>query len=136
MTTIHPDIQLDNDLQEHRQALIEELGAGGLDAYEYHSGGGLTHVVVDLVNEEGANSLLQIATGSITSPCDVALMGWNENGDVQSPDWQPVETLGEAIRTIQTLWAKREQWIVWFEHGDLGVRTIYDASDSIKSDGR
>ncbi len=49
-----------------------------MDAYEYNSGGNTMHVCVDLVNGEAdPEELLQVATGSAESPCDVGLMGYS-----------------------------------------------------------
>ncbi len=120
-TTVQPSIEFDNDLSEHRQALIEALRAEGLGAYEYHSGGGIMHVVVDLVNEEGSDDLLQITTGSVSSPCDVMLMGWNENGNVQNEKWTHTPTLREAVEAFRTFLATRQVWIERFRSGALNV---------------
>ena len=120
-TTIQPSIEFDNDLSEHRQALIEALRAEGMNAYEYHSGGGLMHVVVDLVNEEGSDDLLQIATGSVSSPCDVMLMGWNEQGNVQSDSCIRTLTLADATSAFTSYTAESEMWLEKFRSGALDV---------------
>jgi len=115
------DPEIDNDEPAHRQALIEALRAEGMDAYEYHSGGGCMHVCVDLVNEDGGEDLLQIATGSVASPCDVSLMGWNDNGNVQSPYFMRTPTLPDAVTTFRRYWAERKFWITRFKTGELDI---------------
>lgn len=120
-TTVDPQARMDNDEPSHRAALIEALRAEGLDAYEYHSGGGLMHVVADLVNQEDGEDLLQIATGSVASPCDVALMGWNESGNVQNEDWIRTPSLRDAVTAFKRYHADRDTWIRRFHAGELDV---------------
>jgi len=112
-------VEFDNDQPDHRRALIEALRADGLDVYEYHSGGGCMHVAVDLVNDKGGEDLFQIATGSAASSCDVGLMGWNENGNVQSRSWVQTATLSEAVAVFQRFWGERNYWIAQFVSGNL-----------------
>jgi len=121
VAVINPQIQIDNDEPAHRAALIEALRAEGMEAYEYHSGGGVMHVVVDLVNEEGNENLLQIATGSVASLCDVGLMGWNDNGNVQSPDFTHTPTVRDTVKAFKNYHADGEAWIRRFHSSELDV---------------
>jgi hypothetical protein len=118
---INPELELDSDREDHRRALIRALAEEGLDPYEYHSGGGLMHVVVDLVNEEGGEDLLQIATGSVASPCDVGLMGWNENGNVQDESYTRTPMLGDAVAAFKRYWSEKEVWVTRFRAGELNL---------------
>jgi hypothetical protein len=120
-SSIDPGIEIDNDEPAHRQALTEALRAEGLDAYEYHSGGGCMHVVVDLVSEDGGENLLQIATGSVASQCDVALMGWNEHSNVQSNDWIRALTLRDAVVAFKRYWSEQEALVDRFRRGEMNL---------------
>lgn len=111
---------LNNDEPEHRQALIHALRREGLEAYEFHSGGGTMHVVVDLVNEPGGD-LLQIATGSAASPCDVGLMGWRNQANVQDETWIAALTQKQAVTAFRQYWEERSDWVHCFERGDLDI---------------
>ena len=118
---IHYSEAIDNDDPEHRRMLIAALREEGLDAYEYHSGGGLMHVVVDLVNDapEGED-LLQIATGSVASPCDVGLIGWGPDGNVWTPEFVRTPPLADAVAAFRRFYAERTRWITAFREGWLG----------------
>lgn len=113
---------ISNDEPAHRQLLIDALKAEGMDAYEYHSGGGCMHVCVDLINETGeagAENLLQIASGSVDSSCDVCLMGWNESGNVQNGNLIRALTFKDAMNAFKKYWSEQDVWIKLFEQGNL-----------------
>ncbi len=116
-----PDLEMDNDQPEHRAALVAALRQEELDAYEYHSGGGLMHVVVDLLRDDTSDDLLQIATGSVASPCDVSLMGWRNGGHVQDDDRTRTPTLQDAVHAFRGYMAEKESWVGMFLSGALDV---------------
>lgn len=116
-----PHTAFDNDDESHRRSLIAALQQYGFSAYEYHSGGGCMHVVVDLFNDGPGmtNDILQIATGSIESLCDVGLMGWRNGANAQGSDWKKAATLDEARMAFQHYWQGREQWIQRFLNNEF-----------------
>lgn len=111
-----------NDDAGDRKALIEALNALGIPAYEYHSGGGIMHVTADIVDDAATDDLLQVATGSSDTDCDVGLMGWLNGESWEAPDWTAVHSMQEAIERFAELWADREQLAASFRDGTLGNR--------------
>lgn len=120
-TVINADVEMNNDLPEHRAALITTLQQQGLDAYGHHSGGGLMHVVVDLLRDDASGDLLQAATGSVASLCDVSLMGWRNGGNVQDSQWTRASTLQDAEDALRDYVARKDYWISRFHSGALDV---------------
>lgn len=112
---------MNNDSMGDRRKLIEELQRRGIEAYEYTSGGGIMHVAADL--HKDGDDLLQVATGSAETDCEVVLLGWR--GDYQvgnSPqDWYYPATVEEAATSFEDLRARRDELIDHFRAGELNV---------------
>lgn len=135
----------DNDDPEQRASLIQALHSVGLDAWDLNSGGGVMHVIVTLLDGtvdppvisaqapklradlENAlrtwpcDSALYIATNSLQSECDIGLMGTDGRTDAQvaTSEWKHTDSLEEAVRAFQQLWAKRDSWLKKFIEGKL-----------------
>ena len=121
-TISDPAVAFDNDEPAHRDALIKTLRARGLDAYEYNSGGNTMHVCVDLVNGEmDSEELLQVATGSADSLCDVGLMGYSATGQAGSREWARTPTLDEAIAAFGRYVADRDEWVARLRRSALDL---------------
>ena len=80
------------------------------------------HVCVDLVNGEmDPEELLQVATGSADSPCDVGLMGYSATGQAGSPDWVRTPTLDEAVAAFGRYMADRDEWVARLRRSALDL---------------
>jgi len=121
-TISDPVIEIDNDEPVHRQLLIEALRTRGLDAYEYNSGGNTMHVCVDLINGEmNTEELLQVATGSADSPCDVGLMGYSATGQAGLSDWMRTRTIDDAVAAFGRYVADRDEWVARLRRSELDL---------------
>lgn len=110
---------MNNDDPANRETLIHNLNARGIPAYEYHSGGGIMHVAVNLIDDAETEDLLQIATGSAETCCDLGLMGWRDGGSWEGADWIPIASMQEAEEHIHLLWEDREKLCARFLGGTL-----------------
>ncbi len=137
----------DNDDPEQREELIQALQAAGLEAGEWDSGGGITHVIVPLLDPysdpptinaqdpslrpglEGGlrawphEASLYIATNSLQTTCDIGLMGSDgRTGDqVATANWEHVNSLEEAVSLFQQLWDERDRWLGAFLAGEINA---------------
>ena len=135
----------DNDDPDQREELIQALQAVGLEAGEWDSGGGITHVITPLLDPysdpptinaqdpalrsefEGGlqvwphEASLYIATNSLQTTCDIGLMGSDgRTGDqVATANWEHVDSLEEAVSLFQQLWDERDRWLRAFLVGEL-----------------
>lgn len=119
LTSPSADEAFDGDRAEHRAALISLLQAEGLKAYEYHSGGGLFHVCVDLLNETDPD-WLAIATGETDGPA-IGLMGERDGHQVESGFDDAPKTFGDMTARFQAFWNERENWIAMFRASALDL---------------
>lgn len=110
---------MNNDQPSDRSRLIGELVSRGIPAYEYHSGGGAVHVAVDLKNDPESGDLLQIATGSSMSACDLGMMGWRQDETWESSSWETNVSFESAVELFTRYWREREQLVVMFDSGQL-----------------
>lgn len=101
-----------------RREIFLFLHRAGLDAYEYHSGGGLFHVVVDVVNE-ASGDVLHIATGQADGKLVVGLMGWRSGGSWESEEWTPAASAPLAGKLILQLWNNRDEIARGFREGTI-----------------
>lgn len=135
----------ENDDPKQRKQLIKALKKNGLDAWELNSGGGTMHVIVTLFDfsvnplvnsatdatlfsklestskEWTSDGYLYIATNSLQSDCEIGLMGWDGRTDAQVSleAWKPIESLEEAVQTIQQHWNDRDKYIQAYLAGEL-----------------
>lgn len=135
----------DNDDPEQREELIQALQAAGLAAGEWDSGGDITHVIVPLLDpytdpptinaqdpdlrSEFADCLrgwsyeasLYVATNSLQTACEIGLMGGDGRTDAQvaTADWEPVNSLEEAVSLFQRYWNERDRWLRAYLAGKL-----------------
>ena len=135
----------DNDDPEQREELIQALQAAGLEAGEWDSGGGITHVIVPLLDpytvpptinaqdpglrsefEDGLRiwpyeASLYIATNSLQTPCEIGLMGNDGQTGRQAAtaEWKPVGSIEEAVSLFQRFWSERDKWLMALLAGDL-----------------
>lgn len=135
----------DNDEPEDRERLIAALQAVGLDASEFESGGGITHVIVPLIDpfssppQVSARDLelrtkieaglgvwpkmtsLYIASNSLRTACEVGLFGddGRTGAQVSSPEWPHADSLEEAVALFREFWDERDRWLRIFLAGDL-----------------
>lgn len=135
----------ENDDRAQRKRLIKALVKDGLDAWELNSGGDTMHVIVTLfdftvdppVNTATDATLraklenavkgwisdgyLYIATNSLQSDCEIGLMGIDGTTDAQVSleTWRPIDSLEEAVKTIQQHWNDRDKHIRAYLEGEL-----------------
>jgi hypothetical protein len=135
----------ENDDPHHRGALLKALRERGLDAVEFNSGGGTMHVIValiDYVYEPSVNtaesqelrselensargwpheSYLYISTNSLQTNCEIGLMGLDgrTGAQVSHNEWEPVESLEDAVEVFQKYWNERDKWVRAFVADDL-----------------
>ena len=137
----------DNDDPDQRNALIAELQSAGLQAGEWDSGGGITHVVVPLldpytdppaVEAEDVTlktelslavktwpyeASLYVATNSLQTACEIGLLGSDGRTGRQAGTvkWQPVESIDEAASVFQQFWKDRDQWLRAYLVGEISL---------------
>ena len=137
----------DNDDPDKREELIQALQAAGLEAGEWDSGGGITHVIVPLLDPYADppriytrdpavfselwaglqawphEASLYIATNSLQTTCDIGLMGSDGQTGRQAatPSWQPVRSLEEAVSLFQRFWNERDKWLRALLAGELNA---------------
>lgn len=135
----------ENDDPQQREELIGALTRNGMDAWELNSGGGTMHVIVTLLDysvdppvntaenpalraelqnaaKEWPNAgCLYVATNSLQTDCEIGLMGTDGTTEAQVSleEWKPVDTLEEAVETVQQFWIERDKWIRAFLAGQL-----------------
>lgn len=126
----------ENDNPEDRKELIKRLIAKGLPAFEFDSGGGITHIVVPLLQSDGPiievnaesaglvpeinaylinnpyNPHLFIATNSLRTSCEIGLMGEDAAGNfISTNDWEFAPEIEKAELIFERFWKDRDVWL-------------------------
>ena len=134
----------ENDDPNDREQLIEKLQAKGLPASEFDSGGGNLHVIVPLLrsSEQGLEIRAQdsqirleleraleynpyhphlfVATTSLSTSCEIGLMGEDAYGEVISTyDWELIPDVKLAAAIFEGFWNKRDEWLQKWMAGAL-----------------